>query len=231
MRRSFAAFGPSALVLALCCCSPAALDTDAGVDAEIWADADAELDATDTESDAVAREPICSTSWTTGFVTLPMPPQTERFQVTIDATPTHDGMDGVAGLCLGVPGSYDDLAVIVRFNDAGEIDARDGDEYQGPDAPIRYRGGVTYRFRLDVDMAQRTYSAFVTAEGGTEQTIGVGLAFRTSAEHLATLDAVALMVNPSTSEEARHRVCNVQVNPDEETDFEDGDTEDEEERS
>src|SRR5438132_1067458 len=105
-------------------------------------------------------------------------PQTGSFTVQFDGTPNGAAIDGVTGLSAGAAGAYTDLAAIVRFNVAGQIDARNGGAYAAMTA-IPYTAGTSYHFRLVVDILSRTYAAYVTPFGGTELTIGTGYAFRT----------------------------------------------------
>src|SRR2546426_11549076 len=121
--------------------------------------------------------PVCQQSaavWlNSGFA-----PQTGSFRVKFDGTPNGAAIDGVIGLAAGAAGAYTDLAAIVRFNVAGQIDARNGGAYAAMTA-IPYTAGTSYHFRLVVDVASRTYAAYVTPFGGAELPIGTGYAFRT----------------------------------------------------
>src|SRR5207245_1578566 len=81
------------------------------------------------------------------------------------------------GLSPGAVSDYTGLAAIVRFNGTGTIDARNAGAYAAASS-IPYVAGKAYHFRLVVATASRTYSAYVTPAGGTEQAIGIGYAFR-----------------------------------------------------
>jgi hypothetical protein len=84
--------------------------------------------------------------------------------------------------------------VIVRFNSTGTIDARNGGDYAAASA-IPYSSGVNYRIRLVVNVPARTYSAYVTPAGGTEQTIGTNYAFRTEQAGVTSLNTFNVDVN------------------------------------
>ena len=113
--------------------------------------------------------------------------QNGGFSATFTATPSASPIDGVIGLSAAAASAYADLAVIVRFNAAGVIDARNGGAYQAA-ASIPYSANTSYAFRLIVNVSDHTYSAYVTPAGGTEQTIGLNYAFRTEQAGVASLN-------------------------------------------
>jgi hypothetical protein len=113
------------------------------------------------------------------------------FAVNFDAVPHQNRMNGVTGVARGVVNSADDLAVIVRFNPAGRIDARNDGFYQA-DSVINYTAGKRYHFRLVINVPQHTYDVFVQPPGGVEQALATNYAFRTSQQSVQDLDAWAL---------------------------------------
>lgn len=104
--------------------------------------------------------------------------QKDGFTLQFDSVPGGAAVDGVIGLSNGAASSYAGLAAAVRFNSAGRIDARNGGAYAAATS-IPYTAGTTYHFRLVVDVLKHTYSAYVKAGTGAEQTIGTNYAFRT----------------------------------------------------
>src|SRR6266849_2368281 len=151
-----------------------------------------------------ALPPGCSASsltWQNSAFTA----QTGVFTAQFDATPNGTGLDGVTGLSAGAAAGYADLAVIVRFNGVGQIDARNGAAYAAANA-IPYTAGTSYRFRLVVDIPSHTYAAYVTPAGGTEATIGTGFAFRTEQATVTSLANWALYSDAGT-----HTVCNFAI--------------------
>ena len=139
-----------------------------------------------------------SATWqNTAFAT-----QTGSFTAEFDATPNTAAMDGTVGLGAGAAASNADLAVIVRFNPSGQIDARNGGAYAAANA-IPYSAGTSYHFRLVVDLATHSYSAYVTPAGGAEATLGSGFAFRTEQSAVTTLADWAEQAGTGT-----HTVCN-----------------------
>jgi hypothetical protein len=112
--------------------------------------------------------------------------QSGGFSATFTATPSASPTDGVIGLSAAAASAYADLAVIIRFNASGMIDARNGGVYQAA-ASIPYSPNTSYAFRLVVNMSAHTYSAYVTPAGGAEQTICLNHAFRTEQGGVASL--------------------------------------------
>ena len=118
--------------------------------------------------------------------------ETGAFVAEFDAVPS--GTDATLALCSGSQAAYTGLAVIVRFNATGTIDARNGGAYAAA-STIPYSTGVKYRFRLVVDLSTHTYSAYVTPAGGSEQTIGLNHAFRTEQNQVAQLSTLNIDTN------------------------------------
>ena len=98
--------------------------------------------------------------------------QTSTFSATYDDTPNAVNMDGLTGLSLNAASGYTSLAVITRFNPAGTIDARNGSVFAAINS-VPYTAGVNYHFRLVINPAAHTYSAYVTPNGGSEIQIRV----------------------------------------------------------
>lgn len=124
--------------------------------------------------------------------------QDATFDATIDATPEGAAIDGIVGLGGAVSDFYTDLAVIVRFNDRGTIDARNDDTYEA-DVAVTYTANTAYAFRLTVDIPAHTYSVWVTPAGRSEIALATDYAFRseqaniTSLENWATIAAFGTM--------------------------------------
>jgi len=154
----------------------------------------------------VNNTPVCVTTTAAGaWQNTVFPNQTGSFTVTYDATPSASGINAVIGLSDGAQTIYTGFAAITRFNPSGNIDARNGGAYVASSIP--YSGGVTYHFRLVVNIPAHTYSAFVTAPGGTEQTIGTNLAFRTEQATVSQLNWVGAF-----SEVGSETMCSFTLN-------------------
>ena len=160
--------------------------------AYVIATADGKSDSTTVTVPA----PVCQTS-AAAWSNIAFPTQGGSFTVRFDATPSAGAVDGVAGLAPGTVAGYTELAAIVRFNNTGTIDARNGAAYAALKS-IPYGAGLRYRFRLAVDVPGRAYSAYVTAPGGAEETIGTGYAFRTEQSAPASLADLASYTSGGT---------------------------------
>jgi Alginate lyase len=114
--------------------------------------------------------------------------QTGAFTVQFDATPSAADMNAVIGLSNGSRTAYTGFAAIARFNPSGNIDARNGGAYAAA-STIPYQAGVSYHFRMAVDVRTHRYSVFVTAPGGAEQTVGSGFAFRSEQSGVSRLNS------------------------------------------
>jgi len=123
-----------------------------------------------------------------GWHNAPFTAQTGTFTVTYDATPSSFPTNEVIGLSDGPQGANTGFAVLVSFSDTGHILARNGGTYAATNL-IAYAGGVSYHFRLVVNVPAHTYSVYVTAPGGVEQTVATNFAFRTEEAKVPSLNS------------------------------------------
>lgn len=137
----------------------------------------------------------------------PFTPQTGRFTLQFDATPGMAKMDGVIGTAAGAASDYGQLAGIVRFNNTGTIDARNGGAYAAA-SPIPYEAGTSYHFRLDVNVPAHSYSAYVRQGPGAERLIGSNFNFRSEMSRTPSL--IGLGIFASTG---RQSVCGLSIAP------------------
>lgn len=172
--------------------SPTAVDSQPD-----WAD-DPEISRTES----VARE--CTTSLPT-WQNASFPSQTGIFTAQFDAVPNDPSMEGVTALSAGLGATFSDFAVLVRFNNAGNIDVRDGDAYAA-DTAMPYAPGTWYHFRLVVDILTHSYSVYVTQGGGDEQTLATDYAFRSEQSDIVSLDNWGLI-----AEIGSHEVCDFAI--------------------
>ena len=122
--------------------------------------------------------------------------QTGTFTVTYSATPSASPMDGLVGLSNAPVSSFGGMACLMRFNPSGNIDARNGGAYAAA-ATIPYSAGLTYAFRVVVNVPAHTYSIFVTPPGGSELTVGTNFAFRTDQSSVTSLNYWNLRAEPT----------------------------------
>jgi hypothetical protein len=92
---------------------------------------------------------------------------------------------------------YSGFANIVAFATSGLIQVRNGSSYQN--STVHFTGGVTYHFRLAINVSTHTYAVFVTAPGGMEQTVGTNLMFRSEQSGVTSLDHWGAIVNNTSS--------------------------------
>jgi hypothetical protein len=104
--------------------------------------------------------------------------QTGTFTATFDASASISPSNALVGLSQGSAAAYTDIAVAVRFNPSGAIDARNGGAFAAA-STIPFTAGTSYHFRLVVNVPAHTFSAYVTPPGGSETAIGTNYAFRT----------------------------------------------------
>lgn len=123
---------------------------------------------------------------TTSFQGQVIPSQSGIFEVQFDVTPNSSSTDGDTGFSSVVAKAYADLAVSVEFDTSGNITARSGRSYQAVSA-IPYVAGITYHLRLDIDIPNHKYNAYVTSPGASEKTIGTNLAFRSEQSTVSSL--------------------------------------------
>lgn len=140
-----------------------------------------------------------------GYYNNQIPQQTGTFTITFRAVPNGSNVDTVFGLSHDQAGTYSDMATIVRFTPNGTIDARNGSVYQA-NSTINYSSGQSYTFKLVVNVANKTYSAYVTPQGGSEQTIGTNYAFRTEQNSVASLNYVSTHSGDGSSQ-----ICNISM--------------------
>ena len=114
--------------------------------------------------------------------------------ISFDATPSSPNTDAIVGLSAGPASAFSNLATIVRFNDSGHMDARNGAGYAAA-ISLSYVANTTYHVRLLVDTSTHLYSIFVTPPGGSEQTLGSGFAFRSEQANVASLNNWASQVD------------------------------------
>jgi poly(beta-D-mannuronate) lyase len=114
--------------------------------------------------------------------------QTGTFTAEYDATPSASPINGYVALSQGAQTAHTGFAAIARFNPTGQIDARNGANYAA-DAVLNYSTGVSYHFRLVVNVATKTYSVFVTPQGGSELQIASGYAFRSEQSGVTSLNS------------------------------------------
>ena len=124
---------------------------------------------------------------TTAWQSFSFSSQSGALIFEFDATPNLNSMDGLVGVLNGTAAGYNDLACILRFNDYGNIDVRNGDSYAA-DVTLPYSAGTTYYVEMDINISGHKYDVYVTPEGQSEVTLASGYDFRTSQQSVSSLD-------------------------------------------
>jgi hypothetical protein len=106
-----------------------------------------------------------------------MPAQVDTFTAEFSVLPSVIPMDGLVSLSRFPAYDYSQVAVAVRFNQQGTIDARNGDAYAAA-ATVPYELYKEYRFQVKVSVPTHRYSVYVTPPGGGEVTLAQNYAFR-----------------------------------------------------
>ncbi|GAA4114032.1 hypothetical protein GCM10022393_13290 [Aquimarina addita] len=133
-----------------------------------------------------AQNSICNTSsdeWS-GVVAEN---QNSFFRTSFNVIPNDSNMDGVIGMSNGDADAYADLAVIVRLNQDGEFDVRNGSSYASSTI-VSYTAGATYNISLEVDLASKKYDVYVTSPSGETIRIADDFAFRSDQSGVGTLN-------------------------------------------
>jgi hypothetical protein len=129
---------------------------------------------------------------TVGFRSFDLPAeQTGSFEISFDATPTADKIDAFTGISAIVPREGGDVAAIVRFNDQGTIDVRNGGSFRA-DQNLRYSANQVYRVRMVIDVKSRTYSVFVSPPGQPEISLAKNYSFRSQQAAVRTLNKLVV---------------------------------------
>jgi len=127
-----------------------------------------------------------------GFRTFDLPAeQTGSFEAVFDVTPLADKIDCFTGFAAAVPRNASDVAAIVRFNDSGKIDVRNGGSFVA-DQAVGYSANKAYRVRMVVNVATKKYSVYVTPAGQAEVQLAKDFAFRSQQANVQSLKKVVL---------------------------------------
>jgi len=143
--------------------------------------------ATDNDTVIITVNSAGSVTSSTEWQNFSMTAQTGACTIEYDAVPNGTGLDALTGLSYGAASAYADVAVIVRFNVSGYIDARDGGAY-GSDVSTAYTASTNYHFRLVVDIPNKTYDVYVTPQGSSEVQLANDYDFRTDQSTVSTLN-------------------------------------------
>jgi Alginate lyase len=129
----------------------------------------------------------CISKLGNSFVNGTLPAQAGTFTAEWDSAPSASLNNSNVGLSLGAQAAFTGFAVSARFNPTGDIDARNGSAFVAANT-IPYTAGISYHFRVVVNVPANTYSMYVTPAGQTELTVGTNYSFRTEQLGIASID-------------------------------------------
>ena len=140
--------------------------------------ADCEVDQTAVRT---CMSPVPDVSATSGWQSRKAPQATSSelfFEVM--ARPTAANLNGLVAIGSGDINDFSDAAILVRFADNGEIDVRNGSQYDS-DRSIAYVPGVWYTIYITADVVAETYKVEVGTCGGSRETLVSRASFRPDA--------------------------------------------------
>lgn len=142
---------------------------------------------TPTQVSVPTPTPYPCTPGTTNWFGVHFPPQNQNFILKFSATPSANNITGVFAAGPVTPVSYNDAAVLVRFNVDGTIQAFDGLLYRAS-TTVPYIANTQYNFRIFVNFQSKTYSVFATPQGETEKEVAQDFSFRSTQSTTKTIE-------------------------------------------
>jgi fibronectin type 3 domain-containing protein len=129
--------------------------------------------------------------------TTAMSAQTGTFTYRFSVIPVATTHDLTLGHTNGAWSAYTSYATTVRFSSAGVVDVRNGAAYSGTYA---YSANHQYDVRMVVNVAAKTYSVYISDNGGAETQVASNYAFRSDQSTVSTLNNfVAVTLSGSTT--------------------------------
>jgi hypothetical protein len=140
---------------------------------------------------ALALLLACSSTYAADCVTssgswqsFPFPSQSSTFTLTADLIPLEPAIDSVLCLSNGVPTGASSCAVILRFANDNQIDARNGGVYVDLVGGYPYVPLISYHADLAINITTHTYTIKINGVPVTP----IPLAFRSEQAAVASLD-------------------------------------------
>lgn len=181
-----------------------------GCGAESPADAEG-IEATIVEEQSSALTTDCDATVAAGdgWINRPVTSENGEFSASWRSSVSADvsgaqTLDAVVGLSNDPAAAFSDLGPILRFNQNGSIDVRDGNGYVGA-FPYRFYDG-SYDFQMLVNVPNHRYSVWVRhldSPFKPFEVLAKDAAFRTEQQSVASLGQLATIVD-SPSGEIQH---------------------------
>jgi len=157
----------------------------------------------------IALAQACTTDTTT-WTGYPLgASETGSFSVSFDVTPQTNATDANVALSQNTPAAYADLAAIVRFNNSGNIDVRNGSAYAA-NYTQPYTAGATYHMQMVANVATHKYTVYVTPPGAAQAQLATNYAFRTEQASVPSLNYWTTYED-ATAATGPLQVCNFNV--------------------
>lgn len=113
------------------------------------------------------------------------------FSCTFEITPGTANLDGILALSDAPGISFDDYAMLVRFNPSGTIDVRNGDRYEAL-TQVAYTPAQPVQVEIAGDVSSKTYSVSVASGNSQLVPIAEDFRFRTARLDLESVSVVGL---------------------------------------
>jgi len=134
---------------------------------------------------------ICNETVESYFSSIPFDNVAERgeFEAEFKVFARSNSIDGVIGLGNEPANAYTDFAILVRLNQKGYFDVRNGDTYMKT-AVVRYEANVSQVVRIKGNMDTKTYSVFVRPTPNSKEVqIADNYKFRTEQANITKLNS------------------------------------------
>lgn len=115
-------------------------------------------------------------------------------EIEFDVTPFLNYLDGCIGYMDSstLATSYSSMNMIVRLNNNGYFDVRNGSGYEA-DTSVSYVHDTTYHIRMETDIATQTYSVWVTDEQDRTYSLATDYSYRTGAPSIDDIGQICLI--------------------------------------
>jgi hypothetical protein len=141
-----------------------------------------------------------SGNWTNASLS---PAVTGSFRYAFDATPSSARIDAISALSFGPAQDFSSTAAVIRFNNGGTIDIRNGGNFTAANQ-FRYNASTAYHFILDVNIPAHTYTVSVVGGRSGQTTLASNVAFRSEQSAVSALNNAVVRAGQGAL-----TVCNV----------------------
>jgi hypothetical protein len=127
-----------------------------------------------------------------------------EIRVEFLARPADAELNGLVGVSSGPVNNFSDAQLVVRFNDTGVVEVRDGEGYDS-DTEFQYEADAWYHVVIEADLDARRYTVEIGPCGEDLVTLISDASFRDDSPVTQSVDNVALW----TSDSAEIAIANV----------------------